>query len=149
MISQARRNQIMKDLERAPFCGNDARALILQLEDMVKQQQTRIEALGRAEDGQARLLSADEVQRLKAGTPVAVEKLIYHDGKRVYAASWGICTGSLIISLLGTFFPDVVHEIPYKAMSSDVQGHWDEIDQYRFWSALPTEEQTEAVQWVK
>ena len=45
MISQSRRNQIMKDLERAPFCGNDARALILQLEDMVKQQQTRIEEL--------------------------------------------------------------------------------------------------------
>ena len=51
MISESRRNQIMKDLEIAPFCGSDARALILQLEDTVKRQQTRIAELETA--GQA------------------------------------------------------------------------------------------------
>ena len=104
-----------------------------------------------------RLLAAEEVQHLPDKTVICVEQLLSHeDEERGYITgmAWGIvCNrtnapdGGLILSMLGTFFPNTVREIPYKATYLDENTKKRRTAVYRFWTDRPTDEQSKAVKW--
>lgn len=105
---------------------------------------------------QPRLLTPDEIHQLQDRETVCVEQLLSRkEDERGYITGkgWGVACNStgadhsgLLISLLGTFFPDVIQEIPYRAIQRDENG---KIIQtlYRFWTGRPTSEQSEATPW--
>ena len=105
----------------------------------------------------ARLLTADEVQRLPDRTTVCVEQLISSEAEErgyVTGLGWGVVcnknnerNAGLLVSLLGSFFPDTITKIPYEALYSreDGKGHY--TVQFRFWTDRPTDEQSKAVKW--
>ena len=104
-----------------------------------------------------RLLAAEEVQHLPDKTVICVEQLLSReDEERGYITgrAWGIvCNrtnapdGGLILSMLGTFFPNTVREIPYKATYRDENTKKRRTAVYRFWADRPTDEQSKAVSW--
>lgn len=104
-----------------------------------------------------RLLAAEEVQHLPDKTVICVEQLLSReDEERGYITgkAWGIvCNrtnapdGGLILSLLGSFFPNTVREIPYKAIYRDENTKKRRTAVYRFWTDRPTDEQSKAVKW--
>ena len=98
-------------------------------------------------DPEPRLLTPEEIKKMKAGDRLAVEKYIEHDGKIVPNACWSIHTGSLILSLHGTMFPETINRIPYKTLSADEErdGHYKEI--FRFWNIKPTSERMMQEPW--
>lgn len=104
-----------------------------------------------------RVLAAEEVQHLTDKTVICVEQLLSHeDEERGYITGmvWGVvCNrtnapdGGLILSMLGTFFPNTVLEIPYKATYRDENTKKRRTAVYRFWTDRPTGEQSKAVKW--
>lgn len=104
-----------------------------------------------------RLLAAEEVQHLPDKTTICVEQLLSReDEERGYITgkAWGIvCNrtkapdGGLILSMLGTFFPNTVREIPYKAIYLDENTKKRRTAVYRFWTDRPSDEQSKAVKW--
>ena len=101
-----------------------------------------------------RILTAEEVRNLTAGTPVVVERLL-HDGKGedpyLTMKIWGVCsvTGKMIISYDGVILSDTVHEIPYRTICIRRDNGEEQERLYRFWTGTvkPTDEQSEAIPW--
>ncbi|MBR6710349.1 MAG: hypothetical protein IKI81_02345 [Selenomonadaceae bacterium] len=116
-----------------------------------------LELLKEQEPVEPRLLAAEEVQHLPDKTVICVEQLLSReDAERGYITgkAWGIvCNrtnapyGGLILSVLGTFFPNTVREIPYKATYRDENTKERRTAVYRFWTDRPTEEQSKDVKW--
>ena len=104
-----------------------------------------------------RLLAAEEVQHLPDKTVICVEQLLSREGEErgyITGMAWGIvCNrtnapdGGLILSMLGTFFPNTVREIPYKATYRDENTKKRRTAVHRFWTDRPTDEQSKAVKW--
>ena len=86
---------------------------------------------------------------MKAGTPLVVERKIEHNGRIVPLACWGINSGSLILSFHGTMFPDTVHEIPYKTISTNENTGKSEMHLFRFWNTMPERDQMCGTPWEK
>ena len=99
------------------------------------------------QDAEARLLTAEEVQNMEAGTAFGIETYYDHDGERVPGCAWALRTERLIISFFGTMFPDTVTKIPYNTLEENQNTGKHEKHQYRFWSKKPTFEQCKAVKW--
>lgn len=101
-----------------------------------------------------RLMTAEEVRNLTAGTPVVVERLL-HDGKGedpyLTMKIWGVCsvTGKTIISYDGVILSDTVHEIPYRTICTRRDNGEEQERLYRFWTGTvkPTDEQSKAIPW--
>lgn len=116
-----------------------------------------LELLKEQEPVKPRLLAAEEVQHLPDKTVICVEQLFSReDEERGYITgmAWGIvCNrtnapdGGLILSMLGTFFPNTVREIPYKATYRDENTKKRRTAVYRFWTDRPTDEQSKVVKW--
>ena len=116
-----------------------------------------LELLNAQEPMKPRLLAAEEVQHLLDKTVICVEQLFSReDEERGYITGrmWGIvCNrtnapdGGLILSILGTFFPNTVREIPYKAIYRDENTKKRHTAVYQFWTDRPTDEQSKAVKW--
>lgn len=96
---------------------------------------------------EARLLTAEEVQNMQAGTAFGIETYYEHDGRRIPGCTWALRTESLIISFFGTMFPDTVHKIPYNTLEENENTGKQEQHQYRFWSKRPTFEQIKEIPW--
>ena len=104
-----------------------------------------------------RLLSAAEMQNLPDRETVCVEQLISReDEERGYITgkAWGVsCNrtgasdGGLLVSMLGTFFPNTITRIPYKALREKSSGKGRVTTLYRFWTDRPTDEQSKEVKW--
>ena len=78
----------------------------------------------------------------------------YNGRRRCVGKAWGIvCNrtnapdGGLILSMLGTFFPNTVRKIPYKATYLDENTKKRRTAVYRFWTDRPSDEQSKAVSW--
>lgn len=97
------------------------------------------------QEAEARLLTAEEVQNMEAGTAFGIETYYDHDGERVPGCTWALRTESLILSYFGTMFPDTVTKIPYNTLEKNQNTGKQEKHQYRFWSKKPTFEQCKAV----
>lgn len=99
-----------------------------------------------------RLMTAEEVRNLTAGTPVVMERLL-HDGTGedpyLTIKVWGVCSvsGKLFISYDGTIYPDTVKEIPYRTICTRRDNGEQECRLYRFWTGKPTDEQSKAIPW--
>lgn len=104
-------------------------------------------ALLKEQEAEARLLTAEEVQNMEAGTAFGIETYYDHDGKRMPGCAWALRTESLILSYFGTMFPDTVTKIPYNTLEKNQNTGKQEKHQYRFWSKRPTFEQCKAVKW--
>ena len=115
------------------------------------------DALVLLREQELRLLTAEEVQHLPDKTVICVEQLLSReDEERGYITgkAWGIvCNrtnaqdGGLILSMLGTFFPNTVREIPYKATYLDENTKKRRTAVYRFWTDRPSDEQSKVVSW--
>lgn len=98
---------------------------------------------------EARLLTVDEIQNLKSGTPLIVEQLVISAPSYLTARVWGVADGRdelgapLIHSFVGTFHTKTIDKIPYRAMARNNK----DTELYRFWTATPTHEQSKAVEW--
>ena len=104
-------------------------------------------ALLKEQEAEARLLTAEEVQNMEAGTAFGIETYYDHDGERVPGCAWALRTERLILSFFGTMFPDTVTKIPYNTLEENQNTGKHEKHQYRFWSKKPTFEQCKAVKW--
>ncbi|MBP5442251.1 MAG: hypothetical protein J6Y60_03340 [Treponema sp.] len=107
----------------------------------------KILTLLKEQEAEARLLTAEEVQNMEAGTAFGIETYYDHDGKRMPGCAWALRTESLILSYFGTMFPDTVTKIPYNTLEKNQNTGKQEKHQYRFWSKRPTFEQCKAVKW--
>lgn len=99
------------------------------------------------QEAEARLLTAEEVQNMEAGTAFGIETYYDHDGERMPGCAWALRTERLILSYFGTMFPDTVTKIPYNTLEKNQNTGKHEKHQYRFWSKKPTFEQCKAVKW--
>lgn len=116
-----------------------------------------LELLKAQEPVEPRLLAAEEVQHLPDKTVICVEQLLSREAEErgyITGMAWGIvCNrtnapdGGLILSMLGTFFPNTVREIPYKATYRDENTKKRRTAVYRFWTDRPTDEQWKATPW--
>lgn len=125
-------------------CCNDVKASVLRW-------------LKAQEPHEARLLTADEVQHLQDRQTICVEQLVSRTTDKhgyVTGCAWGVMCNKdnnpengLLVSMLGTFFPNTITKIPYEVMfqREDDKGHY--IVQFRFWTDRPTTEQSKAVAW--
>lgn len=104
-------------------------------------------ALLKEQEAEARLLTAEEVQNMEAGTAFGIETYYDHDGEMVPGCTWALRTERLILSFFGTMFPDTVTKIPYNTLEENQNTGKHEKHQYRFWSKKPTFEQCKAVKW--
>jgi hypothetical protein len=104
-------------------------------------------ALLKEQEAEARLLTAEEVQNMEAGTAFGIETYYDHDGERMPGCAWALRTERLILSYFGTMFPDTVTKIPYNTLEENQNTGKHEKHQYRFWSKKPTFEQCKAVKW--
>jgi len=104
-----------------------------------------------------RLYTAEEMQHLPDRMTVCVERLISReDDERGYitGCGWGVvwnrtCAedgGTIHAGILGSFFPNTITKIPFKAVEKDSNGKRITV-LYRFWTDRPTKEQSEAVKW--
>lgn len=106
------------------------------------------EELLKEKEAEARLLTAEEVQNMEAGTAFGIETYYYdHDGERKPGCAWALRSERLILSCFGTMFPDTVTKIPYNTLEKNQNTGKHEKHQYRFWSKKPTFEQCKAVKW--
>ena len=96
-----------------------------------------------------RLMTAEEVRNLEAGTPVVVERYAGHNGRFFTLKIWGVCavTGKLITSYDGDILLETVNEIPYRASCTRRDNGEQEHRLYRFWTAKPTDEQSMDIRW--
>lgn len=101
----------------------------------------------RRQEAEARLLTAEEVKNMEAGTAFGIETYYDHDGERMPGCAWALRTERLILSFFGTMFPDTVTKIPYNTLEMNQNTGKHEKHQYRFWSKKPTFEQCKAVKW--
>lgn len=99
------------------------------------------------QEAEARLLTAEEVKNMEAGTAFGIETYYDHDGERMPGCAWALRTERLILSFFGTMFPDTVTKIPYNTLEMNQNTGKHEKHQYRFWSKKPTFEQCKAVKW--
>ena len=99
------------------------------------------------QEAEARLLTAEEVRNMEAGTAFGIETYYDHDGKRMPGCAWALRTESLILSYFGTMFPDTVTKIPYNTLKKNQNTGKQEKHQYRFWSKRPTFEQCKETKW--
>ena len=155
-----------KDCKSCPYWGtgnngmSDCRKLAREAYALLKEQENDIHHMGliieeyekelkkqEAKEETPRLLTPEEVQTMKAGTPLVVERFIKHKGKVVPMACWAIHTGGLILSFHGTMFPDTVHKIPYATIVQNKEGKGHHNEYFRFWSDRPTKEQMEKEEW--
>lgn len=104
-------------------------------------------ALLKEQEAEARLLTAEEVKNMEAGTAFGIETYYDHDGERMPGCAWALRTERLILSFFGTMFPDTVTKIPYNTLEMNQNTGKHEKHQYRFWSKKPTFEQCKAVKW--
>lgn len=104
-------------------------------------------ALLKEQEAEARLLTAEEVQNMEAGTAFGIETYYDHDGERMPGCAWALRTERLILSFFGTMFPDTVTKIPYNTLEENQNTGKHEKHQYRFWSKKPTFEQCKEVKW--
>ena len=104
-------------------------------------------ALLEEQEAEARLLTAEEVQNMEAGTAFGIETYYDHDGERMPGCAWALRTERLILSYFGTMLPDTVTKIPYNTLEENQNTGKHEKHQYRFWSKKPTFEQCKAVKW--
>ena len=115
--------------------------------DLHPQVKTELEEI--LHQAEPRLLTVEEINEMKAGTPLVVERKIEHNGRIVPLACWGINSGSLIFSFHGTMFPDTVHEIPYKTISTNESTGKSETHLFRFWNTMPERDQMCGTPWEK
>ena len=130
------------------------------VEELLKEQEEEIENLKQTaqsmmegicllkeQEAEARLLTAEEVKNMEAGTAFGIETYYDHDGERMPGCAWALRTERLILSFFGTMFPDTVTKIPYNTLEMNQNTGKHEKHQYRFWSKKPTFEQCKAVKW--
>lgn len=116
-----------------------------------------LELLKEQEPEKLRLYTAEEMQHLPDRTTVCVERLISReDDERGYitGCGWGVVWnrtgakdgGIIHAGILGSFLPDAITKIPFRAVERDNNGK--RITAlYRFWTDRPTQEQSKAVKW--
>lgn len=131
-------------LDYASICMRDAVKAAIAMLEKQKPQETR-------------LLTADEVQHLRDRETICVEQLISREtDERGYitGCGWGVMCNKdnspgngLLVSMLGTFFPNTITKIPYEAMYSREDGSGRYTVQFRFWTDRPTNEESKAVRW--
>lgn len=108
-------------------------------------------------DDELRLYTAEEMQHLPDRATVCIEMLISReDEERGYitGCGWGVvwnstCAadgGTIVGGLLGSFFPNTITEIPFRAWTTTSDGKR-KVQLYRFWTNRPTQEQSKAVKW--
>ena len=104
-----------------------------------------------------RLYTAEEMQHLPDRMTVCVERLISREDDEhgyITGCGWGVvwnrtCAedgGIIHAGMLGSFFPNTITKIPFKAVERDSNGKRITV-LYRFWTDRPTKEQSEAVKW--
>ena len=104
-----------------------------------------------------RLYTAEEMRHLPDRTTVCIEMLISReDEERGYitGCGWGVVWnstgaadgGTIVGGLLGSFFPNTITEIPFRAWTTTSDGKR-KVQLYRFWTDRPTKEQSKAVKW--
>lgn len=108
-------------------------------------------------DDEPRLYTAEEMQHLPDRATVCIEMLISReDEERGYitGCGWGVVWnstgaadgGTIVGGLLGSFFPNTITEIPFRAWTTTSDGKR-KVQLYRFWTNRPTQEQSKAVKW--
>ena len=139
----SKQEKVIKGLESfkddlKPFAGNSA--------DW-KKVDDAIDLLKAQAPHDARLLTADEVQHLQDRQTICIEQLVSRSTDKhgyVTGCAWGVMCNKnnspedgLLVSMLGTFFPNTITKIPYEAMfqREDEKGHY--IVPFRFWLAIP------------
>ena len=125
-----------------PYWNDDA-----SVKKCTKKLATDVYSLLKEQEAEARLLTAEEVQNMEAGTAFGIETYYDHDGERMPGCAWALRTERLILSYFGTMFPDTVTKIPYNTLEENQNTGKHEKHQYRFWSKKPTFEQCKAVKW--
>ena len=94
-------------------------------------------------ESEPRLYTADELQTMKAGTPVVVEQHVVLNDEERGICKWGIHDGQMINSFVGNFLVYTIEETPFKAVARDGI----HTTMFRFWDKMPTKEQSKAVKW--
>ena len=94
-------------------------------------------------DDEPRLYTAEELQKLPAGTAMVVEQHVILNDEEIGIRKWGIHDGQMINSFVGNFLVYTIQEIPFKAIARD-NIH---TTMFRFWNKMPTNEQSKGVKW--
>ena len=98
----------------------------------------------------ARLMTLEELHSLKDGQTLFVEMQVStKDGGSTTGGAWGVMNNrmgetdsGMLVSLLGTFMPDMIRNIPYRTTTDEHV-----VLLYRFWTGRTTKEQSEAIPW--
>lgn len=139
--------QHFQDAIEASGNGNKWRFVRLDIIEKAISLLNEQDALLKEQEAEARLLTAEEVKNMEAGTAFGIETYYDHDGERMPGCAWALRTERLILSFFGTMFPDTVTKIPYNTLEMNQNTGKHEKHQYRFWSKKPTFEQCKAVKW--
>lgn len=139
---------------------NETKGRMLNLPDIrfiVSELAKQLEIEDAGAEPETRLYTAEEMQHLPDRKTVCIEMLISReDEERGYitGCGWGVVWnstgaadgGTIVGGLLGSFFPNTITEIPFRAWTTTSDGKR-KVQLYRFWTNRPTQEQSKKVKW--